>query len=58
VILIKELHMLAAMYTSTSIVVRHVPHPLLALAILAMLGVAFMGLVIAATIVILHYGRK
>jgi hypothetical protein len=39
-------------------VVYHVSHPLLALAILAMMGMMFLVVAAGVVLVILHYGRK
>jgi hypothetical protein len=51
--------MLAALFRPTAFVIHHVAHPLLALAILAIMGIIFITAVAAAvTFVILHYGRK
>jgi len=54
----KEWHMLAALFRHTTLVVYHVAHPLLALAILALLGIMFLITAAGVALVILHYGRK
>jgi hypothetical protein len=54
----KENLMLAAWVTTTTFVVYHPIRPLLALAILAIMGLFFLVTAAAITFVILHYGRK